>query len=316
MLKWLKLSQHHHSGRLRPHENTSYLPLGFLLLITGLSLIFYTASAVSPPPQSSSIGLSGQVPAAPPTTAATIKEPADQKHFSQSPVTFSGSCPTGTLVELYKNNIFAGSTTCSDTGSFSMDVDLLIGQNVFVARVYDALNQAGPDSNNVTVFYDLVPTQGSSLSSLSFSGNQLLLNTDAVFRGTFPSQELSLPVEIIGGTPPFAVNIQWGDSTNKVVSRNDNTSFRTGHAYQKAGTYQISIQVSDATGRVAFISVAAIVNGQPSVVSSTTPASIAANGLLVLWPLYTAVFAVVVSFWLGEKREKGIYNKRGMMLPS
>jgi hypothetical protein len=280
-------------------------------------LIVYTASAESPPPQANSIGLTGQVPAAPPTTAATIKTPTDQKHFSESPVTFSGSCPINTLVELYKNNIFAGSTTCSDTGIFSLQVDLLIGQNVFVAKVYDALNQAGPDSNSVTAFYDLVPVQGTSLSSLSFSSNQLLLNTDAVFRGTFPSQELSLPLEIIGGTPPFAINIQWGDSTNKVVSRNDNTSFRTGHAYQKAGTYQMSIQVSDATGKIAFISVAAIVNGQPSVVSSTTtPASIAANGLLVLWPLYTAVFAVVISFWLGEKREKGIYNKRGMMLPS
>lgn len=316
MLNWLKLSHAHHSGRLRPHEHTSYLPLGLLLLVVGLVLIAYTAAASSPPPQSSSIGLSGTVPGKAPTVAAVIKQPTNQQRFSTSPVKFAGTCPSGTLVEIFKNDIFAGSTTCDTDGTYSLDIDLLIGQNLVVARVYDALNQPGPDSNAITVYYDALPSQAGQLAALDFGGAQLLLNTDAVFRGVFPEQELSMPLDILGGTPPYAVNVQWGDSNNKVVPRNDNTTFKVGHTYLKAGTYQISVQATDASGRVAFLTVASIVNGQPAVASTAALSSGPANKLLVLWPLYTSAFAVLISFWMGERREKNVLSKRGLMLPS
>lgn len=316
MLKWLKLSQHHHSGRLRPHEHTSYVPLGLLLLVVGVALVNYSASASSPPPQSGSIGLSGTVPTKPPTIAATIKAPTNQQHFSISPVPFSGTCAANTLVEIFKNDIFAGSTPCSDAGTFSLEVDLLIGQNTMTAIVYDVLNQPGPVSTSVTVFYDALPAQSGLSNTLDFGGPQLLLNTDAVFRGAFPEQELSIPIDIIGGLAPYAINIQWGDSNNKVVSRNDNVTFKSGHIYRKPGTYQVAIQATDAAGRVAFLTVASIVNGQPSVAAGMGSSNAVSSGLLVLWPLYTGAFAVVASFWLGERREKHLLNSHGLLLPS
>jgi hypothetical protein len=319
MLKWLKLSHVAHTARLRPHEHTSYVPLGILLLVVGLSLIAYTAAATSPGPEGGSISLSGTVPSAPPTVAAKITQPKDQQHFNASPVTFTGTCPLNTLIEIYKNDIFAGSTNCSTAGSFSVDVDLLFGQNTIIARDYDALNQPGPDSAPVTVFYDVLPAQSGALTPIDFGGSQLLLNTDAVFRGTFPGQELSMPLDILGGTPPYAVNIQWGDTNNKVVPRNSNATFNVGHTYSKPGTYQITVQATDAAGRVAFITVASIVNGQPSTTTGTgstsTPAS-TTNELLVLWPLYTSAIGILGSFWLGERREKQILRKRGLLLPT
>ena len=316
MLKWLKLSHHHHSGVLRPHEHTSYLPLGLILLAVGFILLAYTASAASPPPEGGSIGLSGTMPAKPPTVAATIQQPTNGQRFSSTPITVVGTCPADTLVEIFKNDIFAGSTTCSPGGSYTLEIDLLIGQNTLVARVYDALNQAGPDSNTVTVFYDALPAQAGALTPLDFGGDQLLLNTDAVFRGVFPEKEMSIPIDILGGTPPYAINVQWGDSTNKVIPRNDNLTFRANHIYKKPGTYQVSIQATDAGGRVAFLTVASIVNGQPDIVNSTTASAATTNKLLVLWPLYAGAFAVVVSFWLGERREKQILMKRGMIVSS
>lgn len=303
---------YHHSGRLRPHEHTSYLPLGGLLLVVGLALTAYTAFAASPPPQSSSIGLTGTVPGKPPTKAATISSPVGNQHFGETPIKVSGTCPANTLVELFKNNIFAGSTTCSSSGTYSLEVDLMIGKNVLIAHVYDALNQKGPDSNSITVYYDALPPQGQSITPLDLNGDQLLLNTDAVFRGVFPDQQLSVPVDIIGGTPPYAVNVQWGDSTNKVIPRNDNLSFTTTHAYSKAGTYQITLQASDARERVAFLTVATIVNGQPATAASTassTPSNETMARLLALWPLYTGVVATVASFWLGEQREKKLLTR-------
>lgn len=315
MLNWLKLSHHCHSLRLRHHEHTSYIPLGFMLLAVGIALSTYTAFAATPydGPESSSVGLNGTMPGVAPTVAATIKTPTSGQHFSTVPINVSGTCPKNTLVEIFKNNIFAGSIPCSDSGIYSIDTDLLYGKNTLIARVYDSLNQPGPDSNSVVVYYDASPAQAGALTSLDLGGAQLIINTDAVFRGSFPGQPMKVPISVLGGTPPYAINIQWGDTTNKVVPRNDNVSFTTDHIYKQAGTYQASIQASDAKGRVAFLSFASIVNGQSNTDSTGAISSSKTNQLLVLWPLYAASIAVVVSFFIGEKREKRVLKLRGLL---
>lgn len=311
----LRLRHHSHSGRLRPHEYTSYPPLALLLLFVGVALGVCSVSAQShPAPQAESVALSGTMPGPAPTTGAVITLPTGQQHFSTSPVTIQGTCPANTLVEIYKNNIFAGSTPCSAQGTFSLQVDLLIGKNTLIAKVYDALNQAGPDSAPVTTFYDALPPQAATLTPVGFGTTQLLLNTDAVYRGVFPGQEMSMPVSIIGGAPPYAVNIQWGDSANKIVPRNDNVTFNVAHTYHKPGTYQITLQGTDAQGRTAFLTVAAIVNGQSSVALTASSPKPPMNKLLMLWPLYTCAVAMVVSFWLGERREKRILSRPGPTL--
>lgn len=304
-----KLIHNRHSGRLRPHEHTSYFSLAALLLVVGLALVASTVYAEHPAAQSSSVSLSGIMPGKAPTIAATIKSPASQQHFTTSPVTLSGTCPQNTLVELFKNDIFAGSSACTDAGIYSIDVDLLNGQNTIVAKVYDALNQPGPDSSPITLYYDVLPNQSGPVAPLNI-GNQLLLNTDAVFRGAFPQQSLDIPIDVIGGTAPFALNVQFGDSNNKVISHADNSTVDASHVYQKPGTYQVSVQASDAAGHVAFLSVAAIVNGQPSTAVGNTSTSVPTiNKLLVLWPLYAASVAVIISFYIGERREKQVLTK-------
>lgn len=318
--KILKLSHHEHTLKLRPHEHTSYVPLAFMLVIVGFALsVFSTTVESATPydgPEAGSVGLSGIMPGKPPTEAATIDTPTNGQRFSTSPVTVSGSCPENTLVEIFKNDIFAGSTVCTDKGRYTLEVDLLIGQNILIARVYDALNQAGPDSNIVTVYYDAIPPQSDSVTPFNFGGNQLLLNTDAVFRGVFPDQTLTVPLDVLGGTPPYAINIEWGDTTNKVVPRNDNATFNVDHIYKKAGTFQVTFQASDAGGRVAFLTVAAIVNGQPDAATATTKPIATPNQLLLLWPIFTGAVAVVASFWLGEQREKRVLEKQGRLTPA
>lgn len=314
MHRWFRISHHRHSGRLKEHEYTSYLPLMLLLMVVGLVLGLYSVSemsrAASPGPEYGSIGLTGVMPGPAPTVAATIGSPTDQQRFGTSPISVAGTCPTGTLVELFKNDIFAGSSPCLSDGTFIFDIDLLIGENILIARVYDSLNQQGPDSAPVTVYYDALPPQAGPITSLSFGGPQMLINTDAVFRGVFPGKEMSMPIDIIGGTPPYAINVQWGDSTNKIVSRNDNQTFRVTHIYNKPGNYQISIQATDSEGRFAFLTIAAIVNGQPDV--TTAASSAPTNQLLLLWPLYAATIAIVISFWLGERREKRVLLRHGL----
>lgn len=303
-----KLPHAENSGRLRPHEHTSYMALALLLVVVGVALTIYSVAGASPGPQEGSIGLTGIVPGVPPSTAAHINSPTTGSHFNTSPITVSGTCPQNTVVEIFKNDIFTGSTACS-SGTFTIQVDLLFGKNDLIARAYDSLNQAAPDSNTVTVFYDILPPQAGPLSVFNF-GTQLLLNTDAVYRGVFPGKEFTMPIDILGGTPPYAVNVQWGDANNKVVPRPDNLLFRVPHTYNKAGVYQISIQATDSRGRVAFLGVAAIVNGQPAAEATGTATTSTPNQLLLLWPVYTSAIAIVVSFWLGERREKKIMQKQ------
>ena len=318
MLHHLKISEHQHTWRLRPHEHTSYLPLAFLLLVTGLAMVGFTYSAYaqSPGPEADSISLTGSVPGPAPTTAATISTPKNNQHFTRTPVTVSGSCTAGTVVEIYKNNIFAGSAICEENGSYSLEIDLLFGKNSLKAQIYDALNQAGPESATITVFYDAVFPEAVAPQGFDFFGAQLLLNTDSVFRGTFPQKDLNVPVTVIGGTSPFAINVEWGDSSNQIISRSDNTTFNATHAYKKPGTYKITLQGSDSKQLVAFLSVAAIINGQPEVIAASAAGKIPVNKILMLWPVYAVAATALISFWLGEKREKRILGERRPQLPT
>src|SRR4051812_30586753 len=104
MYEKLKISHHSHSLRLRPHEHTSYIPLACLLVVVAVILAVLTVSTLakaSPGPEAGSIGLSGSVPSPPPKTPATITSPSDGQHFGTSPIQVSGTCPKGTLVEIY-----------------------------------------------------------------------------------------------------------------------------------------------------------------------------------------------------------------------
>ncbi len=320
MAAFVSLKGRGHSGRLRPHEHTSYGPLMALLLIVGALLAGFTVSAyagASPLPQASSVSLTGVMPENPPTTAASITYPTNQQVFQTTPVTVSGTCPSGTIVEIFKNNIFAGSTPCNNNSTFSVQIDLLYGSNTLTAVDYDALNQAGPSSKAVNVTYNVQVPPESSLLNVNFTATQLILQTSAVYRGTFPNQQLNVPIDILGGVAPFAVNVNWGDNSNEVLPANINTTVNASHVYTKAGTYKISIQASDSEQHVAFLDVAAIVNGQPSIVGANSTSSTSkTNKLLVLWPLYVSAVTMVVSFWLGERREKHVLSDALKPAPS
>lgn len=320
MLRSMKLSNHSATGKLKQHQHTSFLPLFILVVATAFPLSVATVSAQSwtrPGPESESISLTGTVAGEPPAEPATIQQPVDLGRFSSSPVTITGSCPSNTVVQIYKNDIFAGSVVCSSQGTFSVEVDLLVGENVITAKVYDALNQEGPTSQSIKVYYDALPPQTTTLAPLDFGGSQMLLNTNTIFRGIFPNKELSVPVSIVGGIAPYAVNVFWGDSTNTVIARNDASAFELKHTYTRPGTYQLNIQATDADGRVAFLSVAVIVNGADGASVTSTGSSSSQNPFNIvyaLWPVYVAITAIVGGFWLGEVREKSLLKKQGLLL--
>lgn len=304
----VRFSHHAHTGRLLGHRDTSYAMLTFLVLGIGVLLASATWSARAATDGGGSYGVTAVVPGARPTKPATITSPANGQTFSTNPVTVEGTCPSGSLVKVFTNGILVGSILCQN-GKFSIPVDLVIGQNALTALAFNTLDQAGPASPTVNVTLNQPP------GAPGFS-TELLLQSESYYRGSEPGQEVVWPIEIIGGQAPYAVSIDWGDGSSDVVTRLAPGPFTMSHTYKKVGgylgSYPLIIRASDAAGHTAYLQLTTIVNqstGGKSSGTTQTPTS-SVTKIIMIWPLWIVLLLMIISFWLGERREKHIMQKQ------
>lgn len=264
---------------------------GLLLLKTAPSVVAQTVQN----PQGGAVGVQGQIGGAPPSQAATIGIPANGQHFNTIPITVSGSCPKGLLIEIFDNNVFVGSVYCTN-GSYSLQIDLFDGQNDLIARDYDALNQAGPDSNKVTVFYTNTLTAGARPT----------LTTSYARRGADPGSVLTWPLSLSGGVGPYAISVDWGDnSPMDLISRQSPGDFTIQHTYSQSGVYNITIKAVDSNGAAAFLQVTGVANGpiQQTTSSGNGTTTTKIRSVVLWWPMVVLFILALVSFWLGQKHQ-------------
>lgn len=205
---------------------------------------------------SGDISVEGVVPSEPPSSAAVITKPTKNQRFTSPKISVSGTC-TGTniTIEIYKNGVFAGSTSCNSSGFFELQIDLLFGKNTLLAKIKDSLDQYGPDSKPVVVFLDITKEPSAGIS-------QLLLTIDADYRGAFPNKELTIRPAILGGKAPYALKIEWGDNSEEIIPRESNGQFNIGHTYDSPGNKTISLTATDSAGQSAYIQTIAVINGE------------------------------------------------------
>lgn len=307
--KKLKLSHKRHSGKLLPHKHTSHGALLIILLTTGVMLFMATRSIAATAltlNESGDIGLSGEVPGAPPG-APVILVPKDGDSFSSSPIDVSGTCPANTFIEIYKNGILAGATNCISQ-TFGLKIDLVIGVNELIAKAKDNLNQYSPDSNKVTVTYGPVSPPkgqippGSPQGAPGAPAYQFIVIPDSEYFGTYAGNLFKLAITIRGGVQPYAISVDWGDKHQDVVPRNSEGRFETSHVYKYGQVYYITINGTDTAGNKAYSQTAVLMAGpkpaKPAEVVSEYPL------LAVIWPMYISALGAVTTFWLGEKYEK------------
>ncbi|HKR81562.1 MAG TPA: hypothetical protein VJR27_01020 [Candidatus Saccharimonadales bacterium] len=234
-----------------------------LVILVALAIwLPHKAHAVTQPqnPQNGSIGIEGTIPTAAPKQAPTIAVPTNGQTFTSTPITVSGLCPKGLLVKVFSNNVFVGSADCT-SGSYSLKVDIFSGRNDLVARAYDALDQASPDSNVVTVTFN-------DAQFAQFGGHMFLTSPYAK-RGANPGEQLEWPVIVGSGSPPYAISVDWGDNKQQdLVSLTADGVFTIKHVYDTAGVYNITIKGADKNGTDAFLQVIGVANG--AIQSSTT----------------------------------------------
>ena len=199
-------------------------------------------------PQGNSTGLTGAVASAAPSTAPTITTPTNGQTFTNVPVTVSGLCKTGLLVKVFDNNVFMGSAMCA-SGSYTIQIDLFSGENDLLARQYDALDQASPDSNIVRVRFND--------SQFNPTGTALLiLTSDYARRGANPGETLIWPISLSGGTGPYAISVDWGDNkATTLMSLELPGTFNIQHIYDTAGEYSVIIKATDKNGLTAYLEV-------------------------------------------------------------
>lgn len=269
-----------------------------VLLLTAATVL--PASAANPGPQNGSIGLEATISSTPPTKAATIALPANGAVFTSVPITVSGLCTSGLIVKIFDNGIFVGSVVCS-SGSYTLQIDLFSGRNDLIARVFDALDQPGPDSNTVSVTFN-------DAQFLQF-GSHVSLTSAYAERGAPPNTELDWPVIMSGGEGPYAISVDWGDgSPTDLFSVAGSGALTLKHTYKTAGVYRVIVKATDKNGGAAFLQLV----GQATGVIKNSPGN-SSNTLIVKqvlwWPALAMLPLIAAAYWIGKRRERETLTK-------
>jgi hypothetical protein len=273
------------------------------LLVVGLFFAGFNSKAGAATQQTGSVGVQGKVLGPAPSQAPTINVPGSGQSFSSLPVTVSGFCQNGLLVEVYKNNVFAGSTVCSG-GSYRLQIDLFDGRNDLVARQYDDLNQASPDSNVVTVNFS---------SPVPSIGPRITLTSEFSKRGANPGSILSWPVTLSGGSGPYAISVDWGDKSKlDLISQQSPGIINLQHTYSQAGVYNILVRASDSNGNLAFLQIVGVGNGPIKQAGTNS-----SNGIitkestkLIWWPIPILFVFMIASFFIGQQHQLEAIRRR------
>ena len=268
-----------------------------VVVCIGATRSYAITALPEPDPQPGGYGLEATKKQAPPTIGATIATPGAGASFSQSPITVSGVCPTGLLVQIYNNDVMVGAVMCTN-GSFSIQVSLFAGINELKAMVYDDLYQAGPVSNIVTVNY--------TDTNMTRFGDLITLTSSYGRRSAANNTQLSWPLQLSGGMGPYAFSIDWGDGSKlQLLSQSLSGVVTIAHTYKKAGIYQVNVNVTDSNGVSAFLQVIAVSNGDAD--AATTNANKAVDTAAkptILWvPTILLLLLLAPTYWLGRRSQ-------------
>lgn len=250
----------------------------------------------NPEPQPGSYGLEAIKTQPPPSEGATIAVPGEGASFTDSPITVSGTCPSDLLVQVYNNGVMVGAVMCTN-GSFSLEISLFVGENELSAIVYDGLEQAGPVSNTRTVNY-------SNTNFVAFG--ELITLTSSFGRRSAPAgNQLTWPLQISGGTGPYAFSIDWGDgSVADLMSQSLAGLVNVTHTYRQAGIYTVNIKVTDVNGVSAFLQLIAVSSGQVESASVEKTPGDTSIIIRILWvPAVVSMILLWPAFWLGRRSQ-------------
>ncbi|MBI5357473.1 hypothetical protein HZB74_01350 [Candidatus Saccharibacteria bacterium] len=220
-------------------------------------------------------------------------------------------------------------TTCSSNGDFTINITLVPGENVLVAKTRDSVGQYGPDSVSVTIFLDSRAIETSQATppqatvENKSSSKPMLIYIDPVQKGILIGQSITLDYEVDGSEPPYTIAIDWGDGTpTTLVKHDDEGDFSSSHIYDISGQRTVHISGIDSKGNRAYMQTIIVVHPQNPTgalvyaspednncsEAGSTFSSYCFNSDSTLvkitemaWPALIVATLMTVSFWVGEK---------------
>jgi hypothetical protein len=249
------------------------------LLFVAAVLSFFASSQV----RAESYEVEAKVSAAIATEPAIISSPSTGSEFSVNNTTISGTCPVTTpsqLVLIWRNGIFAGSGPCN-SGTFSINITLVSGQNSLIPKLRNVTNDAGPSGSAILVSYTppVIPEnpppaqiETGTTTDIAQDSNQttqeqespakpasnLSLSTEDGFVVFDMSGETSLTINIVEGDSPYTVIIDWGDGTKQTYTFDSAGEKILTHKYATKDNKTISIAVTDESGKTVFLTLGAV----------------------------------------------------------
>lgn len=211
------------------------------------------------------------------------------------------------MVKMFSNNIFVGSVKCTN-GSYSIPIDLFSGRNDLIARVYDELDQAGPDSNTVTATF--------SDAQLGAFDSRVSLTSTYAKKGANPGDTLSWPIVLSGGTGPYALSVDWGDGKPvTLMSIPFAGTINVDHVYDAAGIYRVVVKASDSKGATAYLQLIGVGSGAVGSSGTKTKDGAAATTIVTktkysIVPSIITIPLILSTFWLGRKYERQALRRR------
>lgn len=222
-----------------------------------------------------------------------------------------------------KNSLSASNyDNLNQPGPITASVDVAVSQLVNKTKVgtVDANNaQSTPQNSQSEVILPDIPSNPSIIPGVSSAitncddYNAENLNTGGephvavicVPRLFEPKVEQVLGVIIWGGTPPYAVSVDWGDGSDETLISLKSQSYRKEtFSYKNSGNYNIIFKLKDSTGNTATVQTAVQVNGAVTTPASPISALVGelfnSSWLKTPVPLYILAVAITFGFWGGD----------------
>jgi hypothetical protein len=310
MRRLLKLIEHKHTAKRMPHRHTSYRGLWLVLALAGLSLFSIHESV-----RAAEYVVTATVPVPIPAVAAAIDTPANNSLVHVASITISGSCPITSpaiIVGIYNAaDELLGSSSCSVSGRFAVNVALANGTNVLTPKVFTVLHDAGAVGVAVTITY--------SPTVVTTAGLHFVLNSP--FLTYKINEQFDWQFSIQGGSSPYILSVDWGDGSKDTQSATAAGAVAFQHRYTQSGTHLIYLTITDNENRQVTTSVAAItlmstnsvLNSNPEVNGSSQDAASPSSSLTISKAVvisYSGTVIVVGAFWFGAYRQ----NKSLLMI--
>ncbi len=247
----LHLQHHAHTGKRLHHRHTSYRGLAIVLFlavgfIVGLNNLAHATA--------DSLYVYATNPAPIPTQPAIITGPPAGK-VSEPQTVISGYCPRSTprvIIEILLDGVSAGSTACTGTNSFSLPITVSSGQHTVVARIHTITNGVGPDSRPFTLYANFQTTnpisKKTSPSPTATTKSNLIITPMSTFIVFGPTKDAVWQGTISGGILPYTIRINWGDNSTQTTTVRTVAAQSFTHRYKAMHSYDITLQVTDATG--------------------------------------------------------------------